>query len=153
MIDIEQFRDLIVSPTLASLDLYSKSAERLVLATALAESNLTYIKQVGGGPALGLFQIEPATEKDIWDNFLEYRKELSDKVNALRFDLDGEMIGNMYYGCAMCRIHYLRVPEALPKADDHAGMAKYWKKYYNTHLGAGTEKGFMNKTRVVFEHF
>ena len=155
MIDIEQFRDLIISPTLASIGLYSKSAERLILATALAESNLTYIKQIGGGPALGLFQMEPATERDIWDHYLNRsdRKELKKRVKALKFDLDGQMIGNLYYATAMCRIHYFRIKEKLPKPDDVSGMARYWKKYYNTPVGAGTEQKFIDRTRVIFQHY
>lgn len=153
MLDIEQFRDLVIAPTLASIGLYSKSAERLLLATAVIESNLTYIKQVGGGPALGLFQMEPATERDIWDNYLKYKKDLAEKVESLRFHIDGELVGNMYYAAAMCRVHYLRVKAPLPQPEDQAGMAKYWKKYYNTHLGAGTEKKFIERTKVIFQHF
>ena len=30
-----------------------------------------------------------------------------------------------------------------PKAGDLEGQAKYWKKYYNSHLGKGTIEHFM----------
>lgn len=38
---------------------------------------------------------------------------------------------------------YKRIPSAIPA--DVAGRAKQWKKYYNTHLGAGTENGYISK--------
>lgn len=38
---------------------------------------------------------------------------------------------------------YKRIPQAIPA--DIAGRAKQWKKYYNTHLGAGTESGYISK--------
>ena len=44
----------------------------------------------------------------------------------------------------MCRVHYYRVSEALPEENDIEGMARYWKKYYNTPLGAGTEEEFIH---------
>jgi len=43
----------------------------------------------------------------------------------------------------MCRVHYLRRAEPLPKADDVHGMAAYWKRYYNTVHGKGTQQEFV----------
>ena len=43
----------------------------------------------------------------------------------------------------MCRVHYLRVKEALPTTPE--GYAEYWKKYYNTSSGKGTAKEFLDK--------
>jgi hypothetical protein len=60
------------------------------------------------------------------------------------------MHGNHFYAAAMCRVFYLRVPERLPQADDSAAMARYWKRYYNTHLGKGTVEGFLQKTTAAF---
>ncbi len=146
-IDKTQLKELIIEPVLGHLDLYSESAVQLLLGTAAAESNMgDYIKQVGGGPALGIYQMEPSTNQDVHDNYLSYRIGLKGKVNRLAFREDeslgmfqaDEMIGNLYYATAMARIHYLRVPEALPEADDLDGLAHYWKKYYNTDFGKGT---------------
>jgi hypothetical protein len=43
----------------------------------------------------------------------------------------------------MCRLHYRRVPEPLPDAEDINGLAAYWKKYYNTKAGRGSESEFI----------
>src|SRR5258708_26545125 len=36
--------------------------------------------QLGGGPAVGLFQMEPTTHDDCWTNFLNFRPVLAGKV-------------------------------------------------------------------------
>lgn len=150
-LDLEQFTDLIIEPTLEHLGLYSVAASELVLGTAIQESNLKYIKQLGTGPALGLFQMEPATHNDIWDNFLRYRQSLYNKV--LDFDdMDATaMIWNMRYACAMCRVHYRRVREPLPAAGDIENQAHYWKDHYNTHLGAGTPDEYIENWEHAHE--
>jgi len=142
MINHKHLRNLIIRPTLEHLGMWSEAAENLVLGTAAHESLLYHLKQQGG-PALGLYQIEPATHKDVWDNFLIYKEDLTSKVRGFAAqhpftnDLDVELIGNLYYATAICRLVYYRRPEPLPGADDVVGLAQYWKDHYNTHLGKG----------------
>lgn len=145
MIKIEHFLDEIVIPTLKELDMYSEEACLLIVGTAIQESRLHYLKQIPSGIAKGVCQMEEATHDDIWDNFLKYKPEIKEKVLGLTnqsMDLVDQLKGNLYYAVAMCRIHYYRVSEALP--NDLAGMARYWKKYYNTPLGKGTEEEFIH---------
>lgn len=146
-LDIDQFRDLIIEPTLEELGLHSVSAVELLLGTAIQESRLSYLKQLGGGPAMGPFQMEPATHDDIFENYLQYQEGLRQRVMAQvrgGFEPDAmNMAGNLYYACAMCRVHYRRVREALPPAGDLPGQAAYWKQYYNTPLGRGTEMEYI----------
>lgn len=142
----EHLRLHIVRPTLMALDLFSPAAENLLLGTAAQESRLGhYLVQLGGGPARGIFQMEPATHLDLWENFLIWRGDLQKRVMAMRFSVAAdaeEMVWNLRYATAMCRIHYLRVKEALPDADDVEGLARYWKRTYNTELGKGTVAEF-----------
>jgi len=57
----EHLREMIQF-VLKNYDLYSRDAEELLMLTAACESNLGhYFKQLGNGPALGIFQVEPAT--------------------------------------------------------------------------------------------
>lgn len=145
-----QFRALIeevlqaMHPTVG----YSDTARELLMLTAAQESHLgKYIKQING-PARGVFQMEPATERDIWQNYLRYRHELRRIVEGFmnapgNAPADGapeiEKQGNLLYQIAMARIHYLRTPKALPSsADSLESLATYWKEFYNTPLGAGT---------------
>ncbi len=153
--DAKQLLELVIRPTLKKLGLHSEAAEQLVIGTIWQESRGEYIKQLGGGPALGLAQMEPATHDDIWRNYLAYKRTLANNITELASMQclgDGmmpdanELIGNLNYAVAMCRVHYRRVKAPLPKAGDVAGMAAYWKQYYNTPLGAGTAQEFV-------EHF
>ena len=101
-----------------------------------------YIKQLGTGPALGICQMEPTTHDDIWNNWLLYRSELADKVIHLcRKPVAEEMVWNLKYAVAMCRLHYYRKPGAIPT--NLHGIAAYWKEHYNTPLGKGTEAEFI----------
>lgn len=143
MLNLTQFRDLIVRPSLQLLgERYaSPAAVQLLMGTAIQESDLTFVKQVGGGPALGVFQMEPATHEDIWINFLGHRDELANHVMTGGFTVSAqpeEMVWNLRYAAVMCRLHYFRRPEPLPAFNDIEAQAAYWKDHYNTHLGAGT---------------
>jgi hypothetical protein len=154
-INSKQLRLLVVRPTLEYLNLWSESAENLLLGTCAQESSMgAFIKQVGG-PALGIYQMEPATQADIGENFLAYKPELAGKIaglsaHAILNDTDNQVVWNLAYATALCRVHYLRVPSALPPANETSLLAAYWKQHYNTPLGKGTEKEFVeNYTKYV----
>ena len=138
-----------IRPALTALAAGGVAAEQLLLGTAIQESLLIHRQQLGGGPALGLFQMETATHDDCWNNYLKFRKELGEKVKqtleAGQQPLAQTMKVNDRYAAAMCRVRYMRVPAALPVANDIDGMADYWKEHYNTPLGAGTPEEFLNK--------
>lgn len=143
----EHLRDEIIIPTLKHLNMYSESAVNLLLGTAAQESHLGYFLKQIKGPALGIYQIEPATLHDIYSNWLTYKKEISGKLTELgviKLSAESNLIGNLYYATAMARIHYYRVPEALPDADDIECLARYWKQHYNTPQGRGTEEEFIH---------
>lgn len=146
------FLERVIRPTLAAMGYGSAAAERLLLGTALAESGLTARRQMGDGPARGLFQMEPATHDDLWRNYLASRKPLAAAVRSFipagapgagaalpPADL---LENNDAYACAMARCHYLRVPAPLPSATDAGALAAYWKTHYNTPAGAGTIEHF-----------
>ena len=148
MIYVPHFILYVIRPALNHIGLGGRPAEELLLGTALQESKLMYLHQLGKGPAKGVFQMEPRTHDDIWGNYLAYKKQLSTQV----FDLSGkgawmppadQMCGNMFYAAAMTRVHYRRVPSALPSAGDLDGQAEYWKEHYNTYLGAGTVEEYV----------
>lgn len=147
-----QLRKL-VNETLMELDpviKYSMEAENLMMGTIAQESHLAiYIEQLRG-PALGICQMEPATHDDIWANWLEYKKEIFNKIVLLTTQGPNadEMRWNLKYAIAMCRVFYLRKPGAIPFGIQ--GQAEYWKKHYNTYLGAGTVEEYVrNYKRFV----
>lgn len=143
-IDAKQLKLFVIVPVLAQLGLYSDSAVNLLLGTCAQESQLgTYLKQING-PALGIYQIEPNTHDDIWDNYLKYRGDLGGKILAIDSRDTNNLITNLAYATAIARIIYLRAPDNIPAANDIAGLARFYKKYYNTPLGAATEEQFID---------
>ena len=145
-IDANQLRRYVIRPALTLLDMGSPAAEALLLGTAAQESHCgRYLHQLGNGPALGIFQMEPATYRDIWDNYIRYRSEIQTKLSALwpMQPEPEEMVTNLLFGAVMCRLHYRRVPEPLPRVEDLSGLARYWKLNYNSRLGRGTASEFI----------
>lgn len=124
-----------------------EAAYYLILRTGDAESGYRTRKQYGGGPARGFWQMEPATERDIWENYISYRPSLKDKLHAT-VEPGDDLENSDLYACAMCRLHYLRVPESLPAADDIDAQARYWKAHYNTATGKGTVEHFIKSATI-----
>jgi hypothetical protein len=150
-IDPKHLRELVIQPACKALGLWSIAAEELLLGTACQESKCgTFLKQLGKGPALGIFQMEPATYKDLFENFLRDREPLRGKLHELagHVTVSAEMmVYNLRYAAAMCRIHYYRVKDPLPAAGDIPAQAAYWKKFYNTPKGAGTVEEYLHNYR------
>ncbi len=162
--DPKHLYDYIIVPVLDHLDLYSLAAARLVLGTAMVESDLRWLRQLRG-PAMGLFQMEPDTHDDIWEHWLRYRRDLARRVvelagrwpphtgpvvdSVLGLTAPGApvLIGNLNYAAAMCRVHYRRRIEPLPRADNPLELAEYHKSFYNTFLGATK----VSESAAVFE--
>lgn len=157
----EQFKYLVIEPVTLHLSMSSKEANDLLLGTALLESNLEHVSQMGNGPALSLFQIEPNTLYDVYKNYLDFRSVLRDRVDSLLYgkatpeNRIRNLSINPHYACAIARIVYRRVPKALPDSshgdEDYVKeLASYWKNYYNTPLGAGTiKKAIETFTKII----
>jgi len=143
-LDVAQFRAYVVRPALRTLGpgFASEAAENLVLGTAAVESGFRWLHQVGTGPAVGLFQMEPSSYRDLWTNVLDHRPGLRLAVSSICSRAAGdpppaeEMGWNLRLAAAMCRIHYFRFPDPLPGSRDVKGMADLHKRRYNTMLGA-----------------
>lgn len=138
MFNVDQFRKLIVRPALESLVMFSESASELLVFTCANESDGgTYLHQIHG-PALGIYQMEPKTYNDIWQNYIN--KNLTLKLQLLHnFDApvmpsEDRMVYDLKFATAMARIFYARISESLPSpnVDD---MWNYYKRHYNTYSG------------------
>lgn len=151
--DMTHFRIEVIRPALKRLELWSMDAEFLLAGTALMESRFVYLRQLGGGPALGLYQVEPRTMRDVFDNYLAFRPVLRDQVELLMTAEapEQQLITNLSFATAMARLVYRRSPLPLPAHDDAAAVADVWKRAYNTHLGAGDPAEFaaLYRTRVL----
>lgn len=143
----KQLREFIIKPVLNHLNAYSLDAENLLVGTACVESMCgEYLGQLNNGPACGIYQMEPNTAKDIFDNYLKYKPQLDEKVMDFyipELTLNENLRGNLFFATAMCRVHYLRQKGSIPNTIEGQGL--YWKDHYNTHLGAGTVTEYVSK--------
>jgi hypothetical protein len=143
-LDPAQLLQYVIKPTLKGLFhkkfLGGPIPEVLILGTGMAESKLRYLDQIDKtnkpGPAYGIFQMEENTHADIWKNYLGVHPDLAASINTMRggsFDINN-LTCNLAYAVAMVRVHYLRVPQALPSLNAR-DLASYYKRFYNTILG------------------
>lgn len=141
---------------------YVRNVAGLLFGTAAQESALVYERQLtprweGDVGGFSKWQLEKAS---VLRGIEEFRKKeeyglratrlvfgdrkanlswlgvsLETLLWALRMD-DNDMLG-----CVLAREHYRRCPGLVPETV--AGQAWYWKKWYNTHLGKGTEEQYI----------
>ncbi len=138
MLDPTHFRTFVVRPTLTAVGMHSTAAERLMLTTAIAESGLRFLVQLGGGPALGVMQIEPATLDDIWGRYLcRKRPDLRAKVERIMTPqpVEEQVVTNLAFAVAIARCKFWMSPHPLPAADDAEAMGRAYKAIYNSALG------------------
>jgi len=141
-----QFRELIYDTLEIIIPEYnSPEAVELLMLTAAQESFLgRFIKQLYCGVAKGVFQMEMATYNDLFDSYIRYKPDLQNKlfhyfpVNEETADL--MMCGNLPYQIVIARLNYYRKRGNIPHVEDINGLAEYYKKHWNTHLGAATVK-------------
>ena len=141
----------IIDWVLTEIDMSSPEAAQLIYRTGMAESGYRALRgATSGNPAVGFWQVEPATIDDCWDNFINFRQEVMQKFLHLGFNVDDRnmsVLSSLALQIAFCRIKYWRHPEKLPKLDDLEGQAKYWKTVYNSELGKGTIEHFMEANK------
>lgn len=138
--DPKQFLDYIIRPALDGMGQTSPKAETLLLATAAQESHCgEYVHQIGG-PALGFFQMEPATHKLVKDWLWENRGHLYDVIGC-KNSADDRLIWDLRYATQMARSLYLSVMYPLPDQKPDACFL-YYKTHYNSARGAATQAEF-----------
>lgn len=148
--NLAQFKDLVIRVTTAQ-ELCSEVSTNLILGTYAMESNFgTYLRQLDGGVALGGLQMEPATERDIWNNYLFYgraakRKAIYQVSGVRSYKNNGALEWNIAYGICMCRLHYRRIAEPFPNVNDIEALGWYWDTHYNRNPLKGTVKEFVRK--------
>ena len=150
----QQLHDYIVKPTLEYMggNYNTVEARFLLLCTAAIESECGhYIKQIGG-PALGIWQMEPATHDDICHN-CDAMNNVNFENSIERFTDDiiwcsdcnnyNSLMVSPMYACAMARLKYSMDSKALPAYNGGTDLDidmfyRYYKRVYNTGLGAST---------------
>jgi hypothetical protein len=115
----------LIKDTLTPLKLYSDRVLPLLLGTCAIESSMgTYRRQLGKGPARGIFQMEPSTFEWLKQRYSERYPVIAGFEFSDHEDHDDQAV-------IMARLKYLSIPAPLPEADDLQRQAMYWRKWYN----------------------
>lgn len=124
---------------------YSEAAVELLMLTAAQETQLgKYLVQLKG-PARGIYQVEPPSERATLVSMELRHPSIYKKLLALNLPLDGQdgqktdrdIIHNLAYATALARCYYWLRTGPIPKSP--GDQAAYYKKYWNTVAGKATE--------------
>jgi hypothetical protein len=128
------FEHLVIRPTLCCLNIKSSSAIKLLLGTALSETDMKSHTASGG---IGIYGITSSQHRQVWDQYLAYRPELASKIRSLasrqRFlqNPDEELGENLAYATAIAWIIYEMAEEALPDQAMDDTLASFWQHYFH----------------------
>lgn len=135
-LDVFAFRKDILRPALKSADLWSMGAENLLLGTAIAGSNLDFVKQISGGDKVSFFTISKKRYEVCQSYLKQYgMSPLKDRILSSCFmDIFPQheaLAWNLRLSCLIARVFYLKIKEPMPADCNVEGMADYWLEYYN----------------------
>lgn len=142
----------LIRATSERVGLWTPAVETQLLMIAAHESHMGRWLRQQGGPALGIWQMEPATHDDCMAIVVPRRAEFN---RALRVYAHGHglvaatMVHEHAYACLMARLQVWRVREVLPNEFDVEGHARYAKNHWNTHLGKATVKDYADAYRTM----
>ena len=118
------------------------------------ESDLRARYQDGGGDAIGLFQVEYGTYRDLWHRAIRYKHPRLYKAMRARFGEPRsdeirfeDLQKNDIVGAIFARVKYFESGAEIPSADNPDAQAAVYKKYYNTAAGRGDAEIFKKKTQ------
>ncbi len=139
-ISARELRTLVIRPTLKHLNMWSETAENLLLGTAAQESGLGEHLLIDNHRALGLYQISPRMHRNIWDNFLSTHPDLASKVRGLASQREflehphAELATNLSYATAMALMVYLRNGKSLPEKSGNnlERLGRFWHNNFHS---------------------
>lgn len=126
----------------------------LLATTAQVESNFTAVEQKGG-PALSIFQVEPRTAMEIWNKHGMWIKNADTLIDTIRGDLtplqtiEKALVDNQSIAMSFARLVYYRTPKPIPYHCNWQEIWGYYKRYYNTYLGATTKERWYDSTAEI----
>ncbi|MES1922433.1 hypothetical protein MHBO_003946 [Bonamia ostreae] len=144
----------LIKKTLKGIGLYSKEALLLLMGTMAQESAFgRYIRQLNGGPALGVFQCEPGTFNYDLEKLKAkphlYTKVL--KVSGCREMTFEQLETNLALAICFARLHYYFYPKAIPRTLEE--QYNYYKVYYNSVQGAATKDQYLTNYKKYIGEF
>lgn len=118
-------------------------AKKLLMETAAVETDLGAAVDTSWGVGVGIMQFDPIGFDDVKERTSTGLK--AQVMMQFGIDIDRSSIGDLRYSplasVVFARLKYRLVPSVIP--DSQVGRAVYWKKWYNSSLGAGTPAKYL----------
>ncbi len=114
----QELREMIIRPTLISLDKYSQAAENLLMAIALVKQEHGHRQDNRCTKNYGIFQIDVPSHQRVWDKYLAFNPELASKIRGLASQREFlkhphlELATNLSYATAIAWALHLAYPQA-----------------------------------------
>ena len=135
-INCHDFLEFVVQPVLKQLGVTSKTAEKLLLATACYESEMGH--HLSSKKGLGIFAISEQLHKEVWDKFLALDCDLASCIRGMASQHEfpkqphHELATNLLYATAIAWMVYQYHLVELPQDDSAEALADCWQKYFVT---------------------
>lgn len=113
-----ELREMVIRPTLISLDKYSQAAENLLMAIALVKQENNHRLTTPCDKYYGIFQIDVPSHQRVWDKYLAFHPELASKIRGLASQREFlkhphlELATNLSYATAIAWALHLAFPQA-----------------------------------------
>lgn len=121
----------------------------LLRETAITESNYGKTPDFTPNSGKGVFQIDKIGFQDA----INQNSNIKSQVLKLGYNLDlldyakPEVTQDVVLNTLIARLLYYKKPGSIPSTRE--GRAAYWKKYYNSILGAGTIQAYLNRSEKL----
>jgi len=146
--DPKHYRELVNRPALKELNLWSLSAEELLMLTLAVESDFgKYLRQNGRDGNYGVGRSPLSIEPDTF----KWLKMVFSHLIPERATPD-DLITDLKLATKIARLRYRVVKEELPRHDDIRGLAEYWKKWYNASPNGGTVEEAIRKYKLYVKN-
>jgi hypothetical protein len=117
-LSLNELREMVIKPTLISLDKHSQAAENLLMAIVQIKQENMHRMNAGNSKAYGIFQIDVPSHQRIWDKYLAFNPELASKIRGLASQREFlkqphlELATNLSYATAIAWAIHLAYPQA-----------------------------------------
>ncbi|MBB04075.1 MAG: hypothetical protein CML03_00885 [Pseudooceanicola sp.] len=126
----------------------NRTAMAMLIETAAQETHCgQYRDPTPGGAGRGLCQIDQIAFEDIQRRTREANVgKVFERFNVNIQEVEHSALDNSpLLSMIFCRLFYMLIPEPFPIHVE--GRAAYWKRYYNTSCGAGTEAEYIENAK------
>lgn len=130
-----------------------KGMKALLLETACVESTFGEIVKQKGGPALGVFQMQPGTFRYLQKSSSQEEKEFMDKFKDSNLGSLDNLKYNVEFQVATALVLYSSFGVHEKKLQSKSTRAKLYKKHWNTPKGKATPSLFIKRANELLSKF